>query len=168
VPERAAVSIVFESLTAGADLESGRPGAHSVSPALPTVLRALGDRAIAATFFASPEVAELEPLAVTMVRNAAHDFEPLPYDGPAAARDSDYLRPASGAEPRGVGALHEALQLAVADALRGRTRAVLVFTLGLLERRDALAVFVETLELVEGLRAAARMRIPTLRELTAG
>ena len=34
---------------------------------------------------------------------------------------------------------------------------VLVFTPGLLERRDALAVFVETLELIEGLRAAGRL-----------
>ena len=88
-----------------------------------------------------------------MVENAAHDFVIGPYEGPAAVRDADFLE-------RGPNALHQALQIAVADALRERAHVVLVFTPGLLERRDALAVFVETLELVEGLRAAGRLDYP--------
>jgi peptidoglycan/xylan/chitin deacetylase (PgdA/CDA1 family) len=162
----AAVSVVFESLTAGTDLEAGRTGASSVSPALPTILRALGDRDMRATFFVGPETAEREPLAVTMVQNGGHELVLGAYDGAPAVRDAAFLVPAltgrHDAEPRGVNALHEALQLAVADALRSREHTILAFAPGLLERRDALAVFVETLELVEGLRAAGRMAIPTL------
>jgi hypothetical protein len=164
--EHAAVTVVFESLTAGADLEAGRADEPSVSPALPTILRALGDRDIQATFFGSPEVAEREPLAITMVQNGAHVYAPGPYDGPAAVRDAAFLAPAlvgePGAEPRGVHALHQALQLAVADGLRSRAHTILVFTPGLLERQDSLAVFVETLELIEGLREAGRITIPVL------
>ena len=69
--EPAAVGIVFDSLTAGADLEAGRADEPSVSPALPTILRALGDRDLRATFHASQAVADKEPLALTMVENAA-------------------------------------------------------------------------------------------------
>lgn len=148
--EPGAVGIVFDSLTAGADLEAGRADEPSISPALPTILRALGDRDLRATFHASQAVADKEPLALTMVENAANDFVIGAYDGPAAVRDADFLE-------RGPNALHQALQIAVADALRERAQIVLVFTPGLLERRDTLAVFVETLELIEGLRAAGRL-----------
>jgi hypothetical protein len=164
--EPAAVSVVFESLTAGADLEAGSARAASVSPALPTILRALGDRSIRATFFVSPEVAEREPLAVTMVRNGGHRLALGFYDGTPAVRDAAFLAPAltgrPDAEPRGVNALHEALQLAIADGLRSRAHTTLAFSPGLLERRDALAVFVETLELAAGLRDAGRMAIAPL------
>jgi hypothetical protein len=164
--EPATVSVVFESLTAGADLDAGNAGAPSVSPALATTLRALGDRAVRATFFVSPETAEREPFALTMLQNAGHELALGSYDGTPAVRDADFLalgltgRP--DAEPRGVNALHEALQLAIADGLRSRGHTVLAFAPGLLERRDALAVFVETLELAAGLRDAGRMAIPAL------
>src|SRR5215217_6986249 len=72
--EPATVSVVFESLTAGADLDAGNAGAPSVSPALATILRALGDRAVRATFFVSPETAEREPFALTMLQNAGHEL----------------------------------------------------------------------------------------------
>ena len=49
-----------------------------------------------------------------------------PYEGPAAVRDADFLE-------RGPNALHQALQIAVADALRSVLAIVLVFTPGPLE-----------------------------------
>ena len=122
-----------------------------MSPALPTILRALADRDIDATFYVGDELREREPLAVTMIRNGRHAVG-SPADEPEpAVRDTPYLLD-QGQEggPAGANALHQALQLAVAAALRGRSDAVLLFTPGLLERADALAVFVETLELVEG------------------
>ncbi|HYI36939.1 MAG TPA: hypothetical protein VEX39_10060 [Thermoleophilaceae bacterium] len=155
----ASVAIAFHGLTAAEDLESGEAEAPSVSPALPTILRALADRDIDATFYLGDEVREREPLAATMIRNGRHTVG-SPADEPeAAVRDAPYLLD-QGQEggPAGANALHQALQLAVADALRGQKDVVLTFTPGLLERVDALAVFVETLELVEGLRAAGSLR----------
>ena len=167
----AAVSVVFESLTAGADLEAERRDEPSVSPALPTILRALGDRAIRATFLVTPALSEKEPLALTMVENGGHELGPLPYEGPAAARDAAFLLPSLAgvpdAEPRGTNALHQALQLAIGNGLQDRAHTILVFTPGLLERQDSLAVFVETLELIEGLREADRLWVPTLREVVS-
>ena len=154
----AAVSVVFESLTAGADLEQGLD-APSVSPALPTILRALGDRAIRATFLVGPAVSEKEPLALTMVQNGGHEVGLLPHEGPAAVRDAPFLL------HRGANALHQALQLAIANGLQDRAHTILVFTPGLLERQDSLAVFVETLELIDGLREAGRLWVPALGEL---
>jgi len=158
----AAVSVVFESLTAGADLEEGLDE-PSVTPALPTILRALGDRAIRATFLVSPALSEKEPLALTMVENGAHEVGLLPYVGPAAVRDTPFLL--TTAEPGGANALHQALQLAIANGLQDRAHTILVFTPGLLERQDSFAVFVETLELIEGLREAGRLWVPALGEL---
>ncbi len=86
-----------------------------------------------------------------MLENAAHDAAPLPYDGPSAVRDTAFLL------TRGANALHEALQVAIADGLRSHDHTILSFTPGLLERQDSLAVFVETLELIEGLRDAERI-----------
>lgn len=153
----AAVSVVFESLTAGGDLEAGLDE-PSVTPALPTILRALGDRAIRATFLVSRAVSAKEPLALTMVENGAHEVGLLPYEGPASVRDAPFLF-------RGANALHQALQVAIANGLQDREHTILVFTPGLLERQDSLAVFVETLELIEGLREAERLWVPTLGEL---
>lgn len=154
----AAVAIAFHGLTAAEDLEAGAADAPSVTPALPTILRALADRDIDATFYVGDELREREPLAVTMIRNGRHTVA-LPAEEPEpAVRDTPYLvDQGQDGGPAGANALHQALQLAVAGAVRGRSDAVLLFTPGLMERADALAVFVETLELVEGLRAAGSL-----------
>ena len=152
------VAIAFHGLTAAEDLEAGAADAPSVTPALPNILRALADRDIDATFYLGDAVREREPLAVTMIRNGRHQTA-VPADEPEpAVLDAPYLldRGQEGG-PAGANALHQALQLAVAAALRSRSDTVLMFTPGLLERSDALAVFVETLELVEGLRAAGSL-----------
>ena len=166
----AAVTLVFEGLAAGEDLDGGRPDATSVTPALPTILRALGDRDLSATWLVGAAVGEAEPLALTMLRNAGNDVAPPSEEREApAVRDAAFLAPVLAgmpdADPRGVDALHQALQVAVADALQARAHATLAFTPGLLERADSLAVFVETLELIEGLRDVERLWVPTLREL---
>lgn len=64
-------------------------------------------------------------------------------------------------------AWHRALQVAVAGALEGGTLLTLAFFPGRLERRDTLAVFVETVDLVVGLRRAGRVWTPTLAQLAA-
>ena len=163
----AAVAVAFHGLTAAEDLEAGAAEAPSVSPALPTILRALADRDISATFFVGDELREREPLAVTMIANGRHEVASLDDEPEPAVRDAPYLSGAGDddAGPAGANALHQALQLAVAGALRGPADAILAFSPGLLERADALAVFVETLELIEGLRASGRLRTATVGEL---
>jgi hypothetical protein len=140
-----------------------------VTPALSTILRALGDRDLGGTWRVGAATAGAEPLALTMLRNAGNDIAPPPQGEPPAVRDAAFLAPALAgmpdADPRGVNALHRALQVAVADALQARAHATLAFTPGLLERADSLAVFVETLELIAGLRDVERLWVPTLREL---
>jgi hypothetical protein len=64
-------------------------------------------------------------------------------------------------------AWHQAMQVAVAGALEGGTLLTLTFFPGRLERRDTLAVFVETVDLVVGLRRAGRVWTPTLSQLAA-
>ena len=141
-----------------------------MTPALPTILRALGDRDLGGTWLVGAAVGEAEPLALTMLRNAGSDVAPPSEERePPAVRDAAFLAPALAgmpeAGPHGVDALHQALQVAVADTLQARAHAALAFTPGLLERADSLAVFVETLELIEGLRDVERLWVPTLREL---
>src|SRR5215208_4854519 len=74
----AAVSLVFEGLAAGEDLDGGHPDAPSVTPALPTILRALGDRDLSGTWVVGAAVGEAEPLALTMLRNGGHEVAPPP------------------------------------------------------------------------------------------
>jgi hypothetical protein len=72
---------------------------------------------------------------------------------------------AGGSPARGPQAWHAATQLAVARAVERRAHVTLTFSPGLVERADALAAFVETLDLVSGLRRAGRLWVPTLEEL---
>lgn len=85
--------------------------------------------------------------------------------------DAAFLAPALVAgdpdEHRHPGAWHQALQVAVGRAIEHGAHVTVTFFPGLLERADALAVFVETLDLVAGLRRADRLWTPTLDELAA-
>jgi hypothetical protein len=63
------------------------------------------------------------------------------------------------------GAWHQALQVAVGRAVHEGEHLTVPFVPGLLERGDALGVFVETLDLIAGLRRAGRLWTPTLDEL---
>ena len=65
---RAAVTVSFEGLAGGEAV---------VSPALAAVLDVLGARDLSATFFVAAEVAEQEPLALTMIANARHEVAAL-------------------------------------------------------------------------------------------
>jgi hypothetical protein len=207
----AAVSVTFQTLAEGADLDAGRAAAATVSPALPTLIRALTDRDLYATFFVGAAVAQAEPLALTLLRNAQNEVAALGLPDPAmgavtGARlesepadpppvrylslpggelreaeglvripyppelvDAAYLAPALVGrpedEPRGAHALHQALQVAITRTLQTRGHLTLTFHPGLAERADALAVLVETLELVEGLARAERLWLPTLGRL---
>jgi hypothetical protein len=91
----------------------------------------------------------------------------IPY--PPQLVDAAYLAPAlagrPGDEPRGAHALHQALQVAITRTLQAGGHLTLTFHPGLAERADALAVLVETLELVEGLERAGRLWLPTLGRL---
>jgi hypothetical protein len=204
---RAAVSVTFQTLAEAADLDRGEPGAASVSPALPTLIRVLADRDLYATFFVGAAVAQAEPLALTLLRNARNEVAALgrpdpsmgavrgarlDRDGPADTPGLSYLSLPGGElredhglvripyppelvdavflagdEPRGAHALHQALQVAVTRNLQAGGHLTLTFHPGLAERADALAVLVETLELVEGLAQAGRLWLPTLEELAA-
>ena len=206
---RAAVAVTFETL-------GEEPGA--VTPALPTLLRVLGERDVSATFFIDAETGRSEPLALTMAGTAGHEVGGLvapeedmattvaaleapgrrvagvrpragtPPPSPAAldAAGMRYLSAPDGplrldgalvripldrrladAEERGPQAWHQALQVAVAQALEGGKLLTLMFFPAQLERRDTLAVFVETVDLVVGLRRAGRVWMPTLAQLAA-
>jgi hypothetical protein len=87
--------------------------------------------------------------------------------GSAIREEDGIVHIPSGDQPSGVApqARHAAMQVAVARALEGRSHLTLSFEPGYLERRDALAVFVETVDLVVGLRRAGRLWTPTLDEL---
>jgi hypothetical protein len=92
-------------------------------------------------------------------------------DGPLRG-DGDLVRipldrQLADAEERGPQAWHQALQVAVAGALEGGNLLTLTFLPWQLERRDTLAVFVETVDLVVGLRRAGRVWTPTLAQLAA-
>jgi hypothetical protein len=209
----AAVSVSFQTLAEAADLDRGDAVAPTVSPALPTLIRALTDRDLYATFFVGAAVAAAEPLALTLLRNARHEVaahgapdpamgavsgarleheppEPpalrylslpggelresggvvrIPY--PPELVDAAFLAPAlvgrPGDEARGAQALHQALQVAITRNLQAKGHLTLTFHPGLAERADALAVLVETLELIEGLAQAERLWLPTLGQLAA-
>jgi hypothetical protein len=206
---RAAVSVTFETLRAGAE------GASDVSPALPTLLQVLAERELAASFFVEAEIARAEPLALSMIAAGrseigallAADGDPaaalatldgvrFPARGLRASADASvppaadlarlgvrYVSAPGGAigveagivhipvdpgltEPSAhPGAWHQALQVAIGRAVQDGAHLTVTFVPGLLERADALAVFVETLDLVTGLRRAGRLWTPTLDEL---
>ena len=149
----AAATVTFAGLAPAQAPEAGDPDASAVTPALPNILRALGDRDLDATFFVPPAVTQAEPLAATMIANARHELVEGDPQGAADVDDAAFASP---------DALHQELQVAVARGLRAHAHTVLRFTPGRLERADALAVFVETLELLEGLRDAGRLWLPTL------
>lgn len=202
---RAAVSVTFETL-----------GDGSVSPALPTVLQALAERELPATFFVDAHVAETDPLALTMIASARSETAALvrsPSDlGPALAAVGRPGRPPGGVRAGTAAALpaaaelgraslryasapgdtirvdagvvripfdvalregardhpaawHEALQVAIAHAVEHGGHLTITAFPAPLERADALAVLVETLDLVAGLRRAERLWTPTLDEL---
>jgi hypothetical protein len=69
------------------------------------------------------------------------------------------------ARPGGAPALHHALQVAIAGTLERGQHLTLTFFPGLLDRAETLGVFIETLDLVHGLRRASRLWLPTLEEL---
>lgn len=85
--------------------------------------------------------------------------------------DAAFLAPeligANTARPGGVRALHEALQVAIADALQRREQLTLTFFPGLIDRADTLAVLLETLDLLHGLARAERLWLPTLAQLAS-
>ena len=89
--------------------------------------------------------------------------------GSAIREEEGIVHIPSGAQPAGAApqARHAAMQVAVAHALEGGSQLTLSFQPGDLERRDGLAVFVETLDLVVGLRRAGRVWTPTLDELAS-
>ncbi|ADB48699.1 polysaccharide deacetylase family protein [Conexibacter woesei] len=75
---RAAVAIVFAGL-------AGTTPEHPVTPALPTLLRVLGDRDLPATFCVEAPIAASEPFALSMVGVGAHELAALaPPSGSAA------------------------------------------------------------------------------------
>ena len=202
---RAAVSVTFETL-----------GDGSVSPALPTVLQALAERELSATFFVDAAVAKTDPLALTMIASARSETAALVHSPsdlpPALAAVGRPGRPPGGVRAVTVSALppaaelgraslryasapgdtirlgagvvripfdaalregardhpaawHEALQVAIARAVQEGGHLTITAFPAALERGDALAVLVETLDLVAGLRRAQRLWTPTLDEL---
>lgn len=64
---QAAISLSFHGL-------AGSAPDTPVTPALPTLLRALSDRDLRATWFVEPELAEAEPTALTMITLAGHEL----------------------------------------------------------------------------------------------
>ena len=90
---------------------------------------------------------------------------PLRLDGALVRIPLD--RGLADVEERGPQAWHQALQVAVAGALEAGKLLTLTFLPAQLERRDTLAAFVETVDLVVGLRRAGRVWTPTLAQLAA-
>jgi hypothetical protein len=208
---RAAVSITFETLRAGAGT------APDVSPALTTLLQILAERELAASFFVEADIARAESLAPAMIAVGRHEIGALLQAGgdlapvlaaldaagfppsglraagaatlpPAADLARAGIRHVSGpgtalgaedgivripVDPHLVepsshpGAWHQALQVAIGRAVQDGEHLTVTFVPGLLERADALAVVIETLDLVAGLRRAGRLWTPTLDELAA-
>ena len=81
---RAAVAIVFAGL-------AGTTPEHPVTPALPTLLRVLGDRELPATFCVEAPIAASEPFALSMVDVGAHELAALADPAGAVAPALDTL-----------------------------------------------------------------------------
>ena len=64
---RTAISVSFQTL-------AGSGANEPVTPALPTLLRALADRDLRATWFVEAQLAEFEPLALTMIVSGGHEL----------------------------------------------------------------------------------------------
>ena len=95
-------------------------GAEIVSPVLPTLLQALGERDLAATFFVDAAAVKQEPLAATMIVNARNEIAGRVAPG-EPSRALDELQ-AAGHRPRGVSAVQIDPALVAALAARGTVR----------------------------------------------